>query len=448
MSRMTITRYRDLEVERRRAEQREIQRVRKGLQYCLQLEQELAAFEDVQTGEYAQSLARIDAPQSAAGQVLSFSERRRWIERLPKDVDRLERAIAAAHEQRVQLEFAALSLVREADVETRRTLEDCARRARRAKSDEFSNLRRKVETVVTNRITGDRPGRGRTQSEESLNLAAALMHPVPDTKSLALPQPAESIESKIEKLIADIAALGPEANDLRDRAQTLFSGREGNGIDLKFASLMMDASELSAKTRRRKELREAMDAAEESLAPFDDPSSNALKARLAELASSIDVDAICAAISGAKKHAEQLAAQQDADRARNAILVGLEELGYEVRLQGDGWRPGDRIAVQKPGEPNYDVQLAAASDGRIQSKVRAYAHLGRSPGINKRDREVEGDWCADLRTLNERLLAAGIEARLDHEDAPGAAVQVPIARENFEVTRLTVLSHLRNQPRN
>jgi hypothetical protein len=90
-----------------------------------------------------------------------------------------------------------------------------------------------------------------------------------------------------------------------------------------------------------------------------------------ELGSSVDAGAIGAAISDAKKHAEQLAAQQDAERARNAILEGLQELGYEVRLQGDAWGPGDRIAVQKPEEPNYDVQLAAASDGRIQSKVRA-----------------------------------------------------------------------------
>jgi hypothetical protein len=81
----------------------------------------------------------------------------------------------------------------------------------------------------------------------------------------------------------------------------------------------------------------------------------------------------------------------------------LQELGYEVRLQGDAWGPGDRIAVQKPEEPNYDVQLAAASDGRIQSKVRAYAHSGRSPGINKRDVEVEGSWCNDLKALNARL---------------------------------------------
>ncbi len=66
MSRMTITRYRDLEAERRRAEQREIQRVRKGLQQCVQLERELGALEDIQPSEYASLLDRLDAAEPDA----------------------------------------------------------------------------------------------------------------------------------------------------------------------------------------------------------------------------------------------------------------------------------------------------------------------------------------------------------------------------------------------
>jgi hypothetical protein len=136
------------------------------------------------------------------------------------------------------------------------------------------------------------------------------MHSVVDSKSITIPLPADRVELKIRKLIADIAALGSEANDLRDRAQRLASVQDESGFYLQLDSLMMEASELSTTTRRRKELREAIGAAEEALAPFDDPSSTVLKARLAELGSSVDAGAIKAAISGAKKHAEQLAAQQ------------------------------------------------------------------------------------------------------------------------------------------
>lgn len=448
MSRMTITRYRDLEAERRRAEQREILRIRKELQRCLQLERDLVALEDVQTGEYAQLLTRLDAMQGAVSQAVSSGERRQWLERLPNDAQRLERAIAAAHERRIQLEFVALSLARGADVEIRRTLEDYARRARRANRDEFSSLRRAVETIVTSRITENRPAVGRMQSEESLKLAAALILSVPSVEHQAPLQPANQAEPKIKKLIADIAALGFEAGNLLARAQGLLSVEDERGFDLKLDSLMIEVSELSIAARKRRELRAEMDSAEEALAPFDDPSSTAIKARLGELGSTVNADAIRMAILDAKKHAEQIAAQQDAERARNAILEGLQELGYEVRLQGDVWGPGERIAVQKPEEPNYDVQLAAAPDGRVQSKVRAYAHSGRSPGINNRDHEIEGNWCTDLKTLNARLLAAGIEARLDHEDAPGSAVQVPIERSSIEPNRVAVPSRMRSQPRN
>jgi len=261
------------------------------------------------------------------------------------------------------------------------------------------------------------------------------MHSIADGKVLPTPQPPNRIELTIKELIASIAALGAEATDLHDRALRLLSARSERNFVLQLDSLMLDASNLSAAIHRRDELRKAISTTEEALAPFDDPSSTALKAHLAELWSSFDTDAIHATVSRAKKHAEQLAAQQDASRARNAILDGLQELGYEVHLQNDGWGPSERISVQRPDEPNYDIQLAATSDGHIQSKVRAHTHAGRSQGINERDVEVEGAWCEDLKTLNERLLIAGIEVRVDHEDLPGTAAQVPIERSSGAPTR-------------
>ncbi len=328
-----------------------------------------------------------------------------------------------------------------------RTLEECARRVRRAKRDEFSRLRREVEAIVTSRITEVRPARNQTQTEESLRLASALMDSVAVAKAFATPQPPNRIELTIKELIASIAALGAEANDLHDRTLKLLSARDERNFVLQLDSLMIDASNLSAAIHRRKELRKAIGTAEEALAPFDDPSSTALKVHLAALWSSLDADAIHATVSHAKKHASQLATEQDANRARNAILDGLQDLGYEVHLQGDGWRLGERISVQRPDEPNYDIQLAAASDGRIQSKVRAYAHPGRSPGVSERDVEVEGAWCGDLKTLNERLETAGIEGRVDHEDAPGTAAQVPIERPSVAPTRPIIRSRVLSRPR-
>ena len=89
---------------------------------------------------------------------------------------------------------------------------------------------------------------------------------------------------------------------------------------------------------------------------------------------------------------------------------------------------GERISIQRPDEPNYDIQLAAAPDGRIQTKVRAFLHPGRSSGPSERDQEVEKSWCDDFRSLHERLELEGVVARLEHEDAPGSAAVLPIER--------------------
>ena len=446
MSRRTITRYRDLAAERRREEQREIQRLRKELQRCIQLEQDLAALEDVRPGEYSQMLARLDATQDSIGQPSSSTERRQWLGRLPMDAENIERAIAAAQERRIQLEFAARSLIRGADSETRRTLEDCARRARRANRADFVNFKRVVEGVVTNLILEKRPTIGQSQSEESLKLAAALMNSVSNTQQQA-PLPENHTQLKMNKLITAIAALGVEAGNLLVRAQELLSAEHERGFDLKLDSLMIEASELSVSVRSRKEVLAEIEVAEEALAPFDDPTSAALKMSLVGLKSTRSLQGARTIIADAHKHADKTAAKQDAERARSALLEGLQELGYEVHLQGDVWAQGERITVQKPDEPNYDVQLAAAADGRVQSKVRAYSHSGRSPGMNERDSEMEGSWCADLVSLNELLKVAGIEARLDHEDAPGTAVQIPIERRSTEPARATLSPRTRSTPR-
>jgi hypothetical protein len=116
----------------------------------------------------------------------------------------------------------------------------------------------------------------------------------------------------------------------------------------------------------------------------------------------------------------------DGALARAAMLKALSGLGYELRLQGAAWDEGTQLEIQRPGEPNYDVQLSAPPNGRIQSKVRAYAHAGRSEGVNRRDVEVEQSWCDDLRALNALLQTEGFAAEIVHEEGPGSAAQRPL----------------------
>ena len=113
--------------------------------------------------------------------------------------------------------------------------------------------------------------------------------------------------------------------------------------------------------------------------------------------------------------------------ARAAIVKGLSDLGYEVRLQGETWDEGNHLEIKRPDEPNYDVLLSAAANGRVQSKVRAYAHAGRSDGVNRRDVEVEQSWCDYLKRLNGDIEALGFAAKIEHEEGPGSTAQKPLA---------------------
>jgi hypothetical protein len=75
------------------------------------------------------------------------------------------------------------------------------------------------------------------------------------------------------------------------------------------------------------------------------------------------VDSLLAA--QARAWAEAEGKRQDGMRIRDALLGELRELGYEVNLQGEAWDEGSRITIQKPSEPNYDVQLSAAPGVRF-----------------------------------------------------------------------------------
>ena len=137
-----------------------------------------------------------------------------------------------------------------------------------------------------------------------------------------------------------------------------------------------------------------------------------------------DFAAASATADEARAWAEAEGKRQDAGRVRAVLLGELQELGYEVNLKGPPWDEGGRIAIQKPSEPNYDIQLGAMLGGAVQSKVRAYDHACRSAGINRRDVEVEQSWC-DAR-LNHAPAGCGVTAEIIHVEGPESSEQRPL----------------------
>jgi hypothetical protein len=196
--------------------------------------------------------------------------------------------------------------------------------------------------------------------------------------------------------------------------------------NLQLDSLMFEAAERMETGRRERELDGFSGGALAELAPFDGERCERLKNDILAARHKGDRPLLQKLRREALDFARAEATRGDAVAARAAVLRGFRYIGYEIRMNSDRWDEGARIEAQRPDEPNYDIQLSAPANGKIQSKVRAYDHSGRSAGVNLRDVEVERSWCDDLRRLHGKLEAEGIEARIEDEKEPGSAVQRPL----------------------
>jgi hypothetical protein len=199
--------------------------------------------------------------------------------------------------------------------------------------------------------------------------------------------------------------------------------------------LLVDSIEFVVKDRldlakRRREIQAAVDDGLAWLTPYQSLTAGRLREHLLAAAAGVDLAAVRTAASEARACAEAEGKRQDGERIRAVLLRELQELGYEINVQGSAWDEGSRITIQKPSEPNYDVQLSAAPGGAIQSKVRAYDHPGRCSGVNRGDVEIEQSWCDDLARVIKLLAERGLTAEILHEDRPGSAAQVPLPPRN------------------
>lgn len=414
MSGLKVASHVDREAARRREEARDLSEIARKLQRLERLSKELAKL-SVPT---ASSLQSIRQRMENTTQALTVAERRDFIARLKADVEKFEVAIRDARIERQRLVLTARSLLGGAGGETRAALEAAVRDAQSAGPEAFKTLRQGVEGFVTQRIL--RAGSEKIEKELSSmahQLAEALMSS--NAPRAELPKEVDATRSKVDRLLELLGAFGEEGRVLRNRAERLFETPAAADFQLKLDSLCLDAAMLRDVQHQRLETQRKIEAGIDRLAPFDDPESTALKARLSE-ALSAPAQQSQSLAEKAVEHAQLMAQQEDARKARAAMLSGLIALGYEVHIDGESWDDGERITVSRPEEPNYDVQLAARADGKVQAKVRAFRHSGRSEAANLRDVEVEDQWCSDLHNLHNQMASQGIAATLERAEAPGA----------------------------
>jgi hypothetical protein len=414
MSGLKVASHVDREAARRREEARELSEIARQLQRLERLSKVLAKL----SVPPASSLQSIRQRMENITPSLTVTERRDFIARLYADAETFEAAIRDARIERQRLVLTARSLLGGADGEARAVLEAAVRGGQSSGPEAFKTLRQGVEGLVTQRIlkAGAEPAR-KDVSPAARQLAEALMSS--HAPRAELPKEAEATRSKVDKLLELLGEFGEEGGVLRDRAERLFEAPASADFQLKLDSLCLNAAMLRDVQHQRIETQRKIEAAIDMLAPFDDPESAALEARLSE-ALSAPAEQSQSLAEKAVEHAQLMAQQEDARKARAAMLSGLVALGYEVHIEGESWDSGERITVSRPEEPNYDVQLAARADGKVQAKVRAFRHSGRSEATNIRDVEVEDQWCSDLRNLHSQMASQGIAATLERAEAPGA----------------------------
>jgi hypothetical protein len=444
MSKLVLVNYRISEAEEREA-RRKIALIRSMLERCARMQKELAALEPVAGDDWSEVLDRYRKLVDASQWRDFVGEYNRLYDELPDVERKLTKDLADAKAKRLRLELTAATLLASAGgAAERKELEAISRGAASLYGNRFKDAQAKVETLVRQRLDSPLSARDTALTSAQLTLAKDLLAASPvegsrtpihggfsepvqasyDAGPAGPGTPSDRVIQLSERLSEIDTALVP-VDDLVARLLEI-PARSPGDRGLLIDSIELEAQERLDAAKRKREIGATVDDGAAWLTPFQSLSADSLRERLAAAAAAGDLAAVRAAAAEARAWAEAEGKRQDGMRIRDTLLGELTELGYEVNLQGEAWDEGSRITIQKPSEPNYDVQLSSAPGGAIQSKVRAYDHAGRSADSNRRDVEVQQGWCDDLARVNKLLARRGFAAQIVHEDRPGAFAQAPL----------------------
>jgi hypothetical protein len=444
MSKLVFVNYRTSDAEERET-RRKIALIRSMLERCARLQGELAKLEPVAGEDWGEMLDRYRKFVDANRWNEFVSDYNRLYDELPDVERKLEKELSEARAKRLRLELTAATLLGSTEATAdRKELEAIAGGAGRLFADRFQDAQSKIEKLVRERLVTPLEVSSQEITGDQMTLARDLLaaSPLQAQATTANTGFAEAKQESYDASSAEIGSVSGRVIQLSEKMARLQSERVPvddlmarlRDMSVKSTSergLLIDSIELEAQDRlhisnRKREIERLVDEGLAWLTPFHSLSADNLRERLAAAAASDDVVVARSASAEACAWAQAEGKRQDGERIRSLLLSELHELGYEVNLQGAAWDESSRITISKPSEPNYDVQLSAAPGGAIQSKVRAYDHLGRSTGVNRRDVEVEQGWCDDLARVNKLLAERGLTAEIVHEEGPGSSAQKPL----------------------
>jgi hypothetical protein len=340
MSKLVVSYYRVPSEEERRAALQKIALVRQMLQRCLALREALERFEAVEGEDLAQTLARYDEAVAAQRWDDFVDDYNRLYDSLPKLEERLEQQLAAAKSRRLRLELTALTLAGNASGDDKAMLETIAREAKTMRGDGLDAAGAKIETVLARRLNAVSGAAANAVTAAQSELARTLMHPdAPPPERISgqgrqAPDAADITgddRDRIGRLIAKLSALDEDVGAYIDRVRCIALEKDAATRAMQLDSLMIEVSEREAGRRAARVLSRLTGDAHAELTPFDGPAVDVLRERLRSAA---DVSKAKALFDEARALAAAEAKRRDGALARAALLKGLSELGYELRLQG------------------------------------------------------------------------------------------------------------------
>lgn len=447
MSKLALVSYRISDADERET-RRKIELIRAMLARCATLKAELQQLEPVAGEDWGQTLAKYTKFVAESRWDRFVDDYNRLYDELPGVERQLEMALANARTKRMRLELTAATLAAAgATAEDRAVLDALSKGASGLYADRFAEAMIKVDVMLRQRLDTPLDVADAGLSAAQLELARDLLRSSPqDNAPEMVVRPATQLApypemERIARLIEQIGSIDATLVSLGDLTQRLHQlpTRESGQRALLIDSIALEAKERLDQARHKREVQRTVDEGLAWLSPFTSLSADNHRARLTAARAADDLTAAREAGTEARVWAEAEGKRADGAKVRAALLNQLHELGYQVNVQGPVWGEGTEVTLSKPNEPNYDIQLKAPPGGKVQSKVRAYSHGGRGPGINRRDVEVEQSWCSDLANVNKALAERGIVGDIVHEDAPGTAAQVPLPARNERPTDITRL---------
>lgn len=107
---------------------------------------------------------------------------------------------------------------------------------------------------------------------------------------------------------------------------------------------------------------------------------------------------------------------------RNAVLINMQKLGYEVREgMAGGWVNDGKVVVRKASNSSHGIEFSNASEeGRMQARVVRVKNSSASAD-SAQDRHEEEVWCNEYKRLQELIARTGGSVVLERALSPGEA---------------------------